>query len=508
MKAVILAGGYGTRMRPLTFSQPKPLVTLAGKPIIAHIIDYLASHGISEVFVTTNYLRESIQDYLGFHHNGVKINYPVEEEPLGTAGCVKNIQDSLDETFLVIQGDCITDMDLKKLFGKHKSSGALATIATYPVDEPWKYGVVDSGDDGCVRQFFEKPDRDKCVTSKANTGVYVLEPEVLDYVPEKTFFDFARNLFPMLLESQSICECSYDSSSFWIDVGHPKDYYRAHVWLMDNISKYVSGSLKRLDGFEGDVFAGSNVVINSSSMIEGPVVIQDNVVIEHDVVIKPYTSINSGNCLKNGTILLGSILFKNSVFGAGSTISQSMVGENSVLKAGVSVRNDVLVGADCVVGARARILEGSRIWPGMDIDANSIVDGTLRNFVQTYDPPGDIMWSLREVTPEEAFYFNKKESNRILYTGLRAKSLSDFTQVLREVDLNSIEFHLRYDNNDFQKWVHNILDDPVFAGRLGEIKKFYDSKSLNSSGLRKHLVLASENRLRQLVEGVRPKGYW
>ncbi|MDI6810943.1 MAG: nucleotidyltransferase family protein, partial [archaeon] len=185
MKAVILVGGFGTRLRPLTFTKPKPMIPLVNKPVIEHVVDYLVSHGLTDIVVTTTFLREMIVEH--FRCRGdVRLSYPPEPYPLGTAGSVKNAGlDKEDEPFVVIQGDNITDMNLRGLMDFHYDAGGLVTIALTHVEDPWNYGIAQIEGNGCIERFHEKPDKGECFSDLASTGIYVIDPKALEFVPER-----------------------------------------------------------------------------------------------------------------------------------------------------------------------------------------------------------------------------------------------------------------------------------------------------------------------------------
>src|SRR6478609_3411921 len=200
IKAVVMAGGEGTRLRPLTSNQPKPMVPIVGKPCIEHIIDLLRRHGIDEIVVTVAYLPQVIRGYFGDGESmGVTLHYSVEETPLGTAGSVKHAEALLDETFLVISGDALCDFDLTAIVAAHRDRGAVATLGLKSVENPLEFGVVIIDEDGRIERFLEKPSWGQVFSDTINTGVYVLEPEVLRNVPPDEPYDFSKQLFPALL---------------------------------------------------------------------------------------------------------------------------------------------------------------------------------------------------------------------------------------------------------------------------------------------------------------------
>ena len=227
MKAVVMAGGAGSRLRPLTVNRPKPMVPVVNKPVLVHILELLKRSGIEEVVLTLQFMADAVEDYIGDGSAmGMSINYAVEETPLGTAGSVKNAQQYLDDSFLVISGDALTDFDLASIIGFHRERGALATLTLYKVPNPLEYGVIILDVEGRVRQFLEKPSWGEVISDTVNTGIYVLEPEVLDYFAGGIPFDFSKDLFPALLERDDPM-FGYVASGYWCDIGNLQEYMRA-----------------------------------------------------------------------------------------------------------------------------------------------------------------------------------------------------------------------------------------------------------------------------------------
>jgi mannose-1-phosphate guanylyltransferase / phosphomannomutase len=201
MKAVIMAGGKGTRLRPLTSNQPKPMISIVNKPCMEHIVELLKRHGFEDILVTLEYMPEVIQGYFGDGSEwGVDIEYSVEEEPLGTAGSVKYVEDRLKEKFVIVSGDALTNVDLTEALTFHEERGAEATLVLKKVDDPSGFGIVTIEEDGRITDFLEKPDEDEVFSYTANTGIYILEPSVLAEIPGGQEYDFSKELFPKLLE--------------------------------------------------------------------------------------------------------------------------------------------------------------------------------------------------------------------------------------------------------------------------------------------------------------------
>jgi mannose-1-phosphate guanylyltransferase / phosphomannomutase len=221
MKAVVMAGGEGSRLRPLTIRRPKPMVPIAGKPVMEHILNLLKRHGITEVVVTVQYLASNIEDYFGNGSQlGMHITYSREDVPLGTAGSVKNAEDQLTEPFLVISGDALTDYDLTDIIAYHNEKKSLATLLLAHVHNPLEYGVIITNEDGHITQFLEKPSWGEVFSDTINTGIYVLDPKIFTYFEANKQFDFSQELFPMMLKQGDPIYGYVAPKGYWCDVGN------------------------------------------------------------------------------------------------------------------------------------------------------------------------------------------------------------------------------------------------------------------------------------------------
>ncbi|MCW3130778.1 MAG: NDP-sugar synthase [Methanophagales archaeon] len=327
-KAVILAGGYGTRLRPLTFTTPKAMIPLVNKPIIEYILNYLTGYGIKDIVITTNYLREQTINYLS-KRKDLKLSYPEEPSPLGTAGSVKNA--AIGETSFIIQGDNITDIDLKEVMEFHEEHGKLVTIALLHVPNPSLYGIAEIEADGRIKNFKEKPSSSECFSNLANTGLYIIEPEAMEYVPESTAFDFSRDLFPILVAKKEVYGCVVDG--FWTDVGNLDGYMEASRWILEKKGFECANSAEiEASEIRGDVAIGEYAVIKKS-VIKGPAVIG-----------------NRTEIMKSK--MYGSVVFSG-VSLSESILSKSVIGENTILK-----KAEV---EDSIIGAYCEIKEGTRV---------------------------------------------------------------------------------------------------------------------------------------------------
>ena len=233
MKAVILAGGEGTRLRPLTSNQPKPMMPIANAPMMEHIVRLLAEHGFDDIVVTVAFLANHIRNYFGDGSDfGVRMRYATEESPLGTAGSVRNAMEELDETFLVVAGDALTDIDFGEVMKAHKASEAFGSIALKRVENPVEFGIVITREDGTIERFLEKPTWGEVFSDTINTNIYVLEPEIFDFIPENEVVDFSSDVFPAVLD-RGLKLVGHVVEGYWEDVGTLEAYRRAHDDILD-----------------------------------------------------------------------------------------------------------------------------------------------------------------------------------------------------------------------------------------------------------------------------------
>src|SRR5438552_439978 len=285
MQAVVMAGGEGSRLRPLTINRPKPMVSIVNKPCLGHIFDLLQRHGISDAFVTLQYLASQIQDSFGDGGAiGMRLKYSVEESPLGTGGSVRQIGDALDDTFIVISGDALTDIDLTKVIAFHRERKAAVTLTLYHVANPLEYGVVITGEDGRISKFLEKPSWGEVFSDTINTGIYVIDPRVLERYKPGEAFDFSKELFPMMLRKGDPLYGYIPTSGYWCDVGNLSEYMRANADVLQghvNVeipAKNIGNNIWCEEGVDiaedaqlyGPVYLARDCKIRSSAIIHGP----------------------------------------------------------------------------------------------------------------------------------------------------------------------------------------------------------------------------------------------
>jgi len=373
MKAIIMAGGEGSRLRPLTCDLPKPMVPIMNKPVMEHIIELLKAHGIIDIGVTLMYLPQKIKEYFGSGSSfGVNLNYFIEDSPLGTAGSVKNAEDFLDETFVVISGDSLTDLDLSKAIQFHKSKKSKATLVLTKVDVPLEYGVVITDEAGAITGFVEKPSWGEVFSDTVNTGTYILEPEVLKYFEKGTKFDFSQDLFPMLLANK-VPLYGHIMNDYWCDIGDLHAYLQAHYDIFEGKIKLVIPANEIKKG----IWVGLNTTIEPSAEINGPCLIGDNCHIGKLSVVESMSVIGDNNIIEDEVSIKRSILWKNNFIEYGSEVRGAIICNKVNLKHYVAAFENSIIGDNCTINERAIIKPNIRIWPQKSVDSLAIVDRNI-----------------------------------------------------------------------------------------------------------------------------------
>jgi mannose-1-phosphate guanylyltransferase len=308
VKAILLAAGLGTRLRPLTYELPKPMVPILGRPVMEHIMRLMARHEFDDVVANLHYFPDLIRDYFGDgSRQGIRLVYSYEEELLGTAGGVRNVRDHFGgETFLVISGDALTDIDLTAFWKRHKEAGGIATLALKRVDDPSQLGVVIVGDDGRIQGFQEKPAPGEELSNLGSCGIYMFEPEIFDYFPGEEFVDWANDVYPALLD-QDVSFYGHEIAEYWNDVGSFEEYRQGNFDALEGRVKVeMPGSAVPGDAeVEGPVFIGEDCEIASGVRLTGPVVIGEGSRIGEncalrDTIVWPRTDVDAGTVLIGG----------------------------------------------------------------------------------------------------------------------------------------------------------------------------------------------------------------
>jgi len=359
MKAVILVGGEGTRLRPLTFKTPKSMVPILNRPFLEHMIDYLRGHGIDDIILTLCYLPHHIQRYFGDGSKfGVRLTNVVEECPLGTAGAVKNVEECLDETFFVLNGDIFTDIDLTAMMDFHRQRRSRISIALTPVDNPTIYGVVETNSEGRVRRFIEKPSPEAVTTNVINAGAYIVEPEVLSHIPKGLRFTFEQGLFPLLVERGDPVY-GYQSDAYWIDIGTPEKYLQLHHDLLTGrVKKSFHG--ERID--EG-IWVEEGCEIHRRAELEGPLVIGKDCVIASRAQVKGPSVIGPDCTIGMASLIEGAIVWQNTRLGRRVSLRRCVIAENVVIGDGCQVMEGCVLGDNVVIGPGESLSQGTKLGP-------------------------------------------------------------------------------------------------------------------------------------------------
>ena len=369
-----MAGGSGTRLRPLTCDLPKPMVPVLNRPIAEHIINLLKRHNITEVIATVHYLPDVMRDYFQDGREfGVQMTYAVEEDqPLGTAGCVKNVEELLDETFLVISGDGITDFDLSAAIAYHKKKGSKATLVLTHIPNPIEFGVVITDEAGRIVRFLEKPSASEIFSDTVNTGTYILEPEVLQYLPRDRECDFSKDLFPLLLEKDEPMY-GYIAEGYWCDVGHLEAYREAQY---DALAAKVDIEYA-YDEVRPGLWVGENTYIDDSAQIETPALIGSNSRIGARARIEGGTVIGDNVTIGADADLKRPIVWNGSIVGDEAHLRACTICRGTRIDRRAHVLEGAVVGALSSVGEEAQINPTVRVWPSKKVESGAILNMNL-----------------------------------------------------------------------------------------------------------------------------------
>lgn len=373
MKVVIMAGGEGTRLRPLTCGKPKPMVPLANRPVMEHIVKLVKKHNLTDIAVTLQYMPEVIKDYFQDGSEfGVNMSYYIESTPLGTAGSVKNAEEFLDDTFIVISGDALTDVDLTKVMDFHIKKGAIATLVLKRVDVPLEYGIVVVDEEGKVVRFLEKPSWGEVFSDTANTGIYVLNPEVLDFFEKNEIFDFSKDLFPIILR-KGLPMYGYITEDYWCDIGDLRAYAQAHMDVLSgNVKVNIPG--KRI---MDNIWVEDDVSISENATVKGPCIIGYGSSVEDGALIDSFSVIGEGCSIDERVSVKRGIIWKNCIIEKDAEIRGSILGNKVHIKNGASVFEHAVIGDGTVVGERGVVKPAIKVWPGKIVDAGAEVNSNM-----------------------------------------------------------------------------------------------------------------------------------
>jgi mannose-1-phosphate guanylyltransferase/phosphomannomutase len=396
-----MAGGEGTRLRPMTANQPKPMLPVVNKPIMEHVLRLLRRHGFHETVVTVQFLASMVRNYFGDGEEaGMSLQYATEDIPLGTAGSVKNAEAALrDSPFLVISGDALTDIDLSDLVRFHKDNGALVTVALARVPDPLEFGIVIADEDGRIQRFLEKPTWGQVFSDTVNTGIYVMEPEVLELVPAGEAVDWSADVFPRLLE-KGAPTYGWVADGYWEDVGTHDAYQRVHA---DVLTGKVQADI---DGFEVSpgIWVADTAEVDPDAILTGPVCIGDYAKIEAGAQLREFTVVGSNVVVKEGAFLHRAVVHNNVYIGVGVTLRGCVVGRNTDVMASARIEEGAVVGDGCVIESEAYVAAGVRVYPAKTIEAGAVVNTSViwesRGQRTLFGPRGVSGLVNVEITPE------------------------------------------------------------------------------------------------------------
>jgi mannose-1-phosphate guanylyltransferase len=359
MKAVILVGGLGTRLRPLTCNTPKPLIPIVNQPFIEHMLGSLRDQGITEVVLAVQYLADRFREALGDGSRlGLKVHVVEEPEPRGTAGAVKNVEHLLDGSTFVFNGDVMTDLDLQAMLAFHREKGSKLTIALTPVEDPTAFGLVETDKDGRIQRFIEKPRVDEITTDLINAGTYIIEPELFRYVPPAQYYMFERGLFPVVLQTGDPM-FGYPSSAYWTDIGKPQTYHDVHHDILVGKVRF------RFRGTEiaSRVWLEGDAEIDPTAQLSGPVVIGPGARIGAGARVVGPTVIGPRCVIGAGASVEDAVLWEDNVVGEGAVLRSCVIGRGNTIGPKAHIGDGSIVSDGCEIGAENRLERGIRVWP-------------------------------------------------------------------------------------------------------------------------------------------------
>lgn len=355
MKGIILVGGYGTRLRPLTTNIPKPVVPIVNKPFMLYQIELLKMYGVTEIVLAIGHLSDYIKKTLGNGKQfGVKLTYSLEKEPLGTGGAVKLASRHMDgDGAFILNGDVLTDINLEKLYKLHKSKKSRVTVALVPVSDPSKYGLVETFESGAIRAFIEKPGQSEITTNMINAGAYYFDNEVFDMIPAGVNYSLERGLYPSLLEKKIPFYAYTASDDYWIDIGTPLKYLEANKDILEDRVNIRISDMKR----SGTVFYGEDANISKKVRMLSMAAIGNKTIIQANATVTDHSVIGNHCIIEEGAQILGSVILDNTFIGKNAKIVNSIIGQNCKIMPYASIEGGLLK----VIGDGSYIPEYSRI---------------------------------------------------------------------------------------------------------------------------------------------------
>jgi mannose-1-phosphate guanylyltransferase len=366
LPAVILVGGQGTRLRPLTDRTRKDMLPLVDRPLLSYTFEHLLRYGVERAIVSCGYLPEQIGSAFGGQYGTLGLEYAVEMQPLGTGGAIGFAARELEGTFFALNGDSLREADLEALVAFHRETGAKATILLTPVADPSRYGLVRLAGDGRVESFLEKPRPEEIDTDLINAGFYVLEPEVLELVPEGRAVSIEREVFPRLAEEGSVFGTALPG--YWLDVGTPESYLQAHRDVLERTFPTAVGDALGSDFTLVDETAD----VHPGARLVPPVYVGPGAVVETGARVGSLAVLGAGARLGEGAVVENAVIGARSVLGAGATVVGSIVGDDARVGASCDVRNLVVVGPGATVGAGNELDHGIRVGADQSLPESAL----------------------------------------------------------------------------------------------------------------------------------------
>ena len=380
LKTVIMAGGKGTRLRPLTFTRPKPMIPLVNRPIIQHTVERLKSMGFEDIVMTLNYRSDTVKEHFQDGSSmGVNINYSVEESPRGTGGSVLKAKKYIKDTFLVLSGDVISNVNFKDVLKFHKDKGAVATLVLTPVEDPSHFGIAVLDEDSKIINYLEKPSADQVFSKIANTGIYIFEPEIFNFFDDKKGeMDFSNEIFPRLIEEDAGIY-GYVFDGYWNDVGRPETYLKATYDILNRKihQKIYKKRAKQSIGKIGNIWMGKNIHIGRKVRIDGPVVIGNNCFLDDGSKLSQGTVIGDGVYIGKNSTIQGSVILSDSVVKENSFLSGCIIDTHCTINENTVIENGVVTGSMVEIGKNSVVKSSRHIKNHTNIISDSVVDANI-----------------------------------------------------------------------------------------------------------------------------------
>jgi NDP-sugar pyrophosphorylase family protein len=363
LKALILAGGVGTRLRPLSCTRPKLLFPIANKPLLDWTLERLAKNGIKEVILAVNYMAEAFIQRYGATKYGMKILYSREGRPLRTGGPIKKAEELIghEEPFLVLNGDILTNMNYADLVKKHKENDAIATITLYKVEDPSRYGIAEMTEKNRILRFLEKPTRKEAPSSLANAGIYVINPEIFDYIPSERPISIEHEIFPKLAEKGKLFGYSFEG--LWTDIGELGDYLRANrLWLDTEVRKSKIEKSAKMD---------------DDAEIANPTVLGKNVAVGEKSKIGPYAAIGDNVTIGKGVRIENSIVFPGTIVSDFTSVKSAIIGENAIIEKWVKIEDGCIIGDHAIIKDNVTLTKGVTVCPSKEVTESVLTSKCL-----------------------------------------------------------------------------------------------------------------------------------